>query len=269
MEALKEQLLSIHFDSGLFWKAALLLTIGTLVLGCIGRYSFGKHSILDHAVSSAIGILFVYAATVVIFSMGGAEYKSFVAPLPFIRLTEGTMSIFVFQGTDFPLICEQLVNMIILAFFANLIDSALPRGEHFISWLFFRCLTIVLAIAIQLGVAWLFTTYLPQGIVTYAPTILLIVLLLMLAVGAFKILVGAAIATVNPLVGALYTFFFATFIGKALSKSVLTTIILSALVWGLNYLGVTTVAIGAAALVAYIPLLIALLIIWYVVNKIL
>ncbi len=268
MDALKEQLLSVNFDSDLFWKAALLLTIGTLVLGCIGRYSFGKHSILDHAVSSAIGILFVYAATVVLFSLG-AQYHSFVAPLPFIRLDEGTMSIFVFEGADYTVICEQLVNMIILAFLANLIDSVLPRGENFFTWLFFRCLTIVLAIAMQLGVAWLFTNYLPQGIVTYAPTILLILLVLMLAVGAFKILIGAAIATVNPLVGALYTFFFATFIGKSLSKSVLTTLILSGLVWGLNYLGITTVAIATAVLVAYIPLMIALVIIWYVVNKIL
>lgn len=268
MEALKEQLLRINFDSDLYWKAALLLTIGTLVLGFIGRYSFGKHSILDHAVSSAIGILFVYAATIVLFSLG-AEYQSFVAPLPFISLTEGNMSIFVFEGAEYTVICEQIVNMIILAFLANIIDTALPRGEHFISWLFFRCLTIGLAMAMQLGVAWLFTTYLPQGIVTYAPTILLAILVLMLAVGAFKILVGAAIATVNPLVGALYTFFFATFIGKALSKSVLTTMILGTLVWGLNYLGVTTVAIATAALVAYIPLMIALLIIWYVVNKIL
>ncbi len=268
MEALKEQLLNIDFNSDLFWKAALLLTVGTLVLGFIGRYAFGKHSVLDHAVSSAIGILFVYAATIVLFSMG-AEYKSFVAPLPFISLREGTLSVFVFEGQAYTLICEQLVNMIILAFLANLIDSILPRGEHFISWLFFRCLTIVLAIALQLGVSWLFTTYLPQGIVAYAPSILLTMLVLMLAVGVFKIFVGAAIATVNPLVGAMYTFFFASFIGKSLSKAMLTTFILSALVWGLNYLGITTLAIAAAALVAYVPLMIVLLIIWYVVNKIL
>lgn len=267
MEALKEQLLSLNFDSELFGKAALLLTVGSLVLGFIGRFAFGKHSILDNAVSSAIGILFVYAATVVLFSMGAA-YKVFVAPLPFVGLTEGEMTIFVFEGTDFTLICEQLVHMIVLAFLANLIDRILPRGEHFITWLVFRCLTIVLAMVMQLGVSLLFAKYLPQGIVTYAPSILLIILIAMLAVGVFKIFVGAAIATVNPMVGALYTFFFATFIGKAISKAVLTTLIISALVWGLNYLGITVIAIGAAALVAYIPLLIGLLIIWYIVNKV-
>lgn len=268
MEQLKELLNAIDFQGDTFWKAALLLTVGSIVLGFIGRYAFGKHSILDHAVSSAIGILFVYAATVVFYSLG-AEYSSFVSPLPFISLENETLSLFRLEGSHYTLICEQLVSMIILAFLANLIDSVLPRGEHFISWLFFRCLTILLAIAGQLAVSWLFATYLPQGILTYAPAILLGVLVLMLAVGSFKIFVGAAIATVNPVVAALYTFFFASFLGKAISKAVLTTLLLTALVWGLNYLGVASLAIGLAALVAYIPLMIVLVIIWYVVNKVL
>ncbi|MBQ6890397.1 MAG: hypothetical protein IJN53_05215 [Oscillospiraceae bacterium] len=268
MDALKEQLLALNITGDHFWKAVVLLAVGSLVLGCIGRYCFGKNSIIDHSVSSAIGILFIYAATVVLFSLG-AKYERFVATLPFIRLSGDTMHIFVFEGTEFTLICEQLVNMIILAFLANVLDSILPRGENFFTWLIFRCLTIILAIAMQLGVNWLFTAYLPQGIVTYAPTILLIVLVLMLAVGIFKIFVGAAIATVNPIVGALYTFFFATYIGRSISKAVLTTIILSFLVLGLNSLGITAIGIALAGLVAYIPLMVALLIVWYIVNRIL
>lgn len=268
MEALKEQLIALNINGDQFWQAVLLLTVGSLVLGCVGRYCFGKDSIVNHSVSSAIGILFVYAATVVLFSLG-AEYKNFVAPLPFISLSGDTMNIFVFEGTEFTLICEQLVKMIILAFLANLLDSILPRGENFFTWLIWRCLTIALAIAMQLGVSWLMGKYLPEGIVTYAPTVLLIILLLMMAVGIFKIFVGAAIATVNPIVGALYTFFFATYLGKAISKAVLTTIILSLLVWALNYLGVTSIGIALAGLVAYIPIMIVLLVIWYILNKVL
>ncbi len=268
MEELKELLQAVNFDADIFWKAALLLTLGSLCLGLVGRYSFGKHSMLDHAVSSAIGILFVYAATVVIYSIG-AQYQEFVAPLPFIRLSGENMYIFQFAGQEHTVVCEQIVNMVILAFISNLLDSMLPRGESFIGWLFCRCLTIVLAIAAQLLIAWIFKTYLPQGFQTYAPTILLWILVAMLLIGASRILVGAAIATVNPVVGALYAFFFASFIGKSISKAVFTTGILSGLVWGLNYLGCITIAIAQAALIAYIPLVIALLIVWYVVNKVL
>ncbi len=268
MEELKELLSAVDFNADVFWKAALLLTIGSLVLGMVGRYSFGKNSMLHHSVSSAIGILFVYAATVVLYSLG-AQYSEFVAPLPFVSLSEETMTIFVFEGQAHTVICEQLINMIILSFLANLLDSMITKGEGFISWLFSRCLIIVLAILGQLGVAWLFQTYLPQGFLTYAPTIMLWILVAMLAVGAFKVLIGAAIATVNPIIGALYTFFFASVIGKALSTAVFTTMILGGLVWGLNYLGCVTVAIAQAALVAYIPLVIVLLVVWYIVNKVL
>ena len=95
---------------------------------------------------------------------------------------------------------------------------------------------------------------------------LLVVLLL---VGALKIVVGAILATVNPLIAAFYTFFFATVVGKALSKAMLTTLLLSLLVYGLNYIGCTVISIASAALIAYIPFLIVLLIIWYVVSKVL
>ena len=52
---------------------------------------------------------------------------------------------------------------------------------------------------------------------------LLALLVLLLLVGALKLIVGAVLATVNPLIGAFYTFFFATLAGKALSKAILTT----------------------------------------------
>ena len=92
---------------------------------------------------------------------------------------------------------------------------------------------------------------------------------LMMAVGALKILVGALISTVNPVIGALYTFFFASIIGKQISKAVLTTALLAGIVWLLHYLGITAVFIASAALTAYIPLLIILLVLWYLVGHVL
>ena len=91
----------------------------------------------------------------------------------------------------------------------------------------------------------------------------------MLLTGALKLMVGVAIASVNPIIGALYTFFFATLVGKQLSKAVLTTLILAALVFALNKLGVTVISIAGAALMAYIPLLLLLLAVWYLVRKVL
>ncbi len=268
MEQITAMLQSVNFDTTLFWKSAGILAIGTILFGSIGRFIFGKKSMLNLSVSSAIGILFIYAATVVLYS-AGARFQHFIAPLPFVSFSGNAMKLFSFNGSDYTVICSQLLSMIILAFLANLTETVLPKGKRFFDWLFFRCLSVILAMGLHLIVTWLFTTYLPQGLVTYAPTILLGLLILLLLVGALKLVVGAALATVNPLIGAFYTFFFATIIGKALTKAILTTAILSIIVFALNYIGCVSICIAAEALIAYIPLLLILLILWYVISRIL
>ena len=68
------------FDFASFLKTALILLLGTLLLSVFGRFIFGKRSALNHAVSSAIGILFIYAITVL---LGGAgeDFQKFITNL--------------------------------------------------------------------------------------------------------------------------------------------------------------------------------------------
>lgn len=254
----------LSFDN--VWKAALVLLLGTFLLSVFGRFIFGKRSALNNAVSSAIGILFIYAATVVLTS-AGAQFSSFVAPLPFVSISGDKMTLFSFMGAHYTTVCSQILSMIILSFLVNLADGWLPRGKNLFSWVFFRCLTVVIGYMMHLVVVWLFSAYLPEGIVTYAPTILLALLILLLLTGALKILVGAVLSTVNPIIGGLYTFFFATIIGKQVTKAVLTTAILSGIVIGLGYLGIGVISIASAALIAYVPILVLLIVLWYVVCK--
>jgi len=268
MQEILQRINALDFDTTTFVKALLILAVSSIVLGAIGHFVFGKRSSLNHAISSSIGILFVYAATIVLYS-AGARFHAFIAPLPFVSFSGNSMSIFSFIGSDYTVICAEVLSMIILAFLANLLDSAMPKGKHLLTWLFFRCLNIVLAMAGHLLITWLFTTYLPDGLVTYSPTILLGLLVILLLVGALKLVVGAVLATVHPLVGAFYTFFFATLVGKALTKAMLTTLILSAVIFALNYVGCTVISIASAALIAYIPLLIVLVVVWYVVSRVL
>ena len=256
------------FDGRLFVEAALVVLIASLILGFLGRFAFGKKSVLNRSVSAAIGILFIYAATVVIYSTG-VPLERLLSPLPFVHIVDETLVIFTFQGTAFSAVCSELLSMVILAFLVNLLDTWIPEGKNLLTWIFFRCVTIVGAMALHVLVNWLLTRFLPEGLLAYAPTVLLCILVVMLLTGALKLMVGVAIASVNPIIGALYTFFFATLVGKQLSKAVLTTLILAALVFALNKLGVTVISIAGAALMAYIPLLLLLLAVWYLVRKVL
>lgn len=254
--------LGIDFDS--FWQAGLILLLGTFLMSVFGRFVFGKRSALNHAVSSAIGILFIYVVTVVLKS-AGAEFQELIAPLPFVSISGDSLYLFTFEGAHYTTICSEVLSMIILAFLVNLADGWLPRGKNILTWLFFRCLTVVIAYLLHLIVVGLFATYLPEGIVTYAPVILLVLLVTLLLTGALKVVVGALLTTVNPIIGGLYTFFFATIIGKQITKAVLTTAILSALVIALRYVGFTVISVASAALMAYIPFLLILVVLWYIV----
>ena len=236
-------------------------------MSIFGRFVFGKRSTLNNAVSSAFGILFIYAVTVVLRS-AGAQFSAFITPLPFVSISGDTMTLFNFIGAHYTVICSEVLSMIILSFLVNLADGWLPKGKHILTWIFFRCLTVVIGYLLHYIVFGLLATYLPEGILTYAPVILVGLLLILLLTGALKILVGAALTTVNPIIGALYTFFFANVIGKQVTKAVLTTAILSALVIGLHYIGVTVISITSAALLAYIPIALILILLWFIVYKI-
>lgn len=270
LEKLINDLAASGFRVEHFLAAGLFFALASLLLGWIGKVIFGKNSDLIRAVSSAIGILFIYIVTVIVL-MAGPElemFREFLAPLPFINIEGENLTFFCFKDAPFDLICSQVLSMIILAFLVNLLDTLLPRGESIFTWFLFRCVTVVLAMAAHWIVCQLLTAFLPDVIVTNASMILLGILILMLAVGAFKFLVGAALATINPIIGVLYTFFFANMIGKQLTKSVLTTALLTALVYAMNEIGILTISIAVSALIAYLPFLIILAVAWYLINKI-
>lgn len=271
MESLIQYILGIipaGFDATGFLKSLFLLLVGSLILAILGRILFGKKSTLNQSVSAAIGILFIYAITVAVHSFG-LNLNFILSPLPFISLSGEYLHVIRFGALDYIAICDQVLSMIILAFLANLANNWMPTGKNLFTWFFFRGLSILLAILLHAITNQLLHLWLPEGLLIWAPVILLGLLIIMLAVGALKFLVGAVLTTVNPLIGFLYTFFFANVVGKQLSKAVLTTAILSALVYGLSVIGWTTIFIGVSALTAYIPFLVILLLVWYISGKVL
>ena len=250
-------------------KFLLLFSAISILTSTLGRVILGKRSSLNHALSSAIGILFIYAVTIMVYTFNPWNLEQFLSPLPFLVFAGDCIMVIPFQGGVLSIVCHEILSLVILAFLVNLLDMLFSKEKKFFGWLIFRCLSVFLSLLLHLVVTYLFRTYLPEGIVVYAPTVLLWLLLIMLAVGALKVVVGLVLATVNPIIGALYTFFFATLVGKQLSKAVLTTALLTGLIYALNYIGVTGISIVGAALIAYIPFAIALVLIWYLLNKLL
>lgn len=247
---------------GLFFGCAL-------ILGCLIRMIAGKRSGLNHAVSSAIGILFIYAVTIVIYTFNPAGMAKFLTPLPFVTINGDSLQITGFWGRSFSAICWDVLGLVILALLVNLLDSYIPQGKKIIGWYLYRFLTVIMAMVLHYVLYWLTTSFVPEVLNRFAPMILLGILALLLLLGAMKAVLGVILVAVNPILGAIYTFFFANTFGKQISKAVLTTGILCGLVFLLEYTGFTTIGIAAGILTGYIPLILILLAVWYLIGHIL
>lgn len=262
----------IDFFSGQgvdFWlmlKACGIILLCVLVAGVIGRFLFGKKSRINHAVTSAIAIVFLYAVAALL-RTAGSQFNWLLAPLPFTFVSGDSMTLFSLSTAAMQPLCEEVLCMVVLSFLVNLADTLLPRGRNAFTWFLLRCATVGIGWGGFLIIDWLSNAYLPGVILANAPMILLGLLIVLILVGALKLLVGVLLASVNPVIGALYTFFFANIVGRQITKALFTTAMLAGLVTLLRAVGVVTLSLGAGTFVAYLPFLILLLVIWYPVSR--
>ena len=264
-----ESMLPTEIDLLSMLKFIALFAAVSLVMSLLGRAVFGKRSSLNHAVSSAMGILFIYAVTIVVYTFDPSGLSRFLSPLPFVQFSEEYLYILSFHLAGIPSICENILSLLILAFLVNLLDSLIPKGKSLIGWYLLRFLTVILSMGLHYLVTWAIHTFLPGVLVTYAPIILLGILIVMLILGVLNVLLGLVLTAVNPILGGIYAFFFSNFIGKQLSKAMLSTALICGVVYVLERFGYSVICISAAALGAYIPLILVLLVLWYLIGHLL
>ena len=111
--------------------------------------------------------------------------------------------------------------------------------------------------------------HVPQGFAEVAPTILIITLVVLVLLGSLKVFVGVALAFLDPIAAALYTFFFSNMIGRALARAMLSTLMISLLLLLLRFLQISVLPIAAISLTGYLPLLVVIMLLWYFVGRVL
>lgn len=226
----------------------IVLIVGFLLLSSLFRFLFGKKAQIGKAFTSGMEILCLYIIYIAVYAFR-LHWNVFLNPLPFTTLENGILHFFTFADTNFTAVCGEILRLLILAFLVNLMNSIIPKGKKVLTWLLLRSGTVVLALFANYMAESALSLWLPFGIATYAPMILIGVLVVLILLGSLKLLVGIALGISNPILGALYTFFFANFVGRALARAILTTTLIVALVYLLNILGLTTVVITTPALI--------------------
>ena len=263
------QYIPTQMDLGSTLKFLAMFTAGFLLLGVLGRMLLGRRSGANHALSSAVGILFIYAVSVAIYAFQPWNLEDLISPLPFPAFSGEYLVLFPLRSAELNSVCFELVSMLILAFLMNLLDSLLPQGKSVLGWYFLRFVTVILAMLAHLLVRWGIASYMPGVLLEYAPMILLGVLGVMLALGVLNLLLGLVLTVANPILGGIYAFFFSNLVGRQLTRAVGTTAVLTGLVYLMEHFGITALCITQSALISCAPLLLVVLILWYLIGHVL
>lgn len=247
-------------------KFLLFYVAGSLILSCLGRVILGKHSSLNHSLSSAMAILFIYAVTIVVYTCKPWNLEALLSPLPFVTFFNDYMVVMPVVGIRPTVLSRELLSLIMLAFLVNLTDISLPRGKNILGWCIWRAISVILSMGLHLLMHWAFDTFLPNVLVTYAPIILLLLLVGLMFLGFLNAILGLVLTITNPLIGVAYTFFFSNIVGKQFTKAFFTAGVLSIIVYLIGAFDYNFVNISLMSLTAYVPLALVSLILWYLIG---
>ena len=243
-----------------------LLIVFVLGLGLVFRLFFGRNCAVNRGISGFLEVLFIYAATVTVYTLKPWNLTQYLAPLPFAIFRGDILIVSYSACSTIPLLCSQLLSLIILCFIVHLLNFVLPRGRSFVPWLLMRAVCVVLAVGVDLAANWALNAFLPAVIAESAPVALITVLAVTLLVSLFNPLLCILFTAANPIVGLLYTFFFSNTIGKNLTRAVLSAGMVFALFYGMDYFECIVIDITPGALLHYSPFALALLGVWYVFD---
>lgn len=255
-----------NFDPAKYFMSLLIAIVSILVVGGIFRLCFGKGSILNGAISSAIAILSIYTINVLIYSFGD-NLQILFSPLPFVSVSDDVLTVFPIFDASFREICAEIVNMMVLSYLMNLLETWLPKGNKVWSWFSFRFLSLAIAVCLHYCINIFLNSVFKENILDIAPLILLGIVLVAFLLSCLKLLVGGALSFIDPFLGLFHTFFFKKDMGKQLMRAMVTTMLLTILVCVLNYLSYTSISIAAVAVLTYLPIIIFGLVLWYVVAQ--
>lgn len=233
-------------------KAAFYLAAAVCILGCVLRLIFGRGSSLVRSVSACISLVLVYIAGILIFKFLPILRGS-VAGLPFITITPDGFYLWDVLSLSTPSLCPSLLQLFLLAFLVNLLESVLPHGQKLVSWYFLRLLTVGATLALYSLISGLVWSFAPEIYGAWAGPILVGLWACIGLLGIAKVLMALAVAAINPVLGALFAFFFSNIFGKQFTKAILTSVLMVTILAVLYETGFTGFVFDSFTLPSYGP----------------
>ena len=233
-------------------RTALIFAAVAFAAGAVLRICFGKQARITRAVSASLSIVLIYLGSILLY-LFLPDYRAELASLPFLTVDSQRFSLWQLSELSESLLYSSLLRLFLLAFLVNLLDTLLPQGDTFLSWYLWRCLTALTGFGLYRLACGLLGMYAPELLGSWAKTVTLSFWALILMSGIAKLLMTLVLTALNPIIGALYAFFFSSLVGRQFSKSILTTLILVGLLGALNRMGLFQFAFSDFSLLYYGP----------------
>ena len=242
-----------------------------LILAALIRLIHKKTSQYNHALSSAMALIFMYMLMLLLHNVIPEIVDPVLEKLPLIdvNLESNTIKLFQFSANRFGECCQELVYVLILSFCLIGLDDIIPDAKNVASWMLLQFIIACVAMAVYSFVLRCIDHFFPEIFTSVAPMILVSILLFMVFLGLLKVILTLILAAVNPLLGAISAFFSSNKLGMALGKSVMCSFVLIAMTYVLRLNDITTVSLDdMTIMVCGLPLLV-LAILWVIIGHVL
>ena len=242
-----------------------------MILALLVRLIHKKASQYNHALSSAMALMFMYLLMVLLHKWVPQIVDPVLDKLPLVDVNfdSGTITLFQFSDARFTQSCLELLYLLILSFCLIGLDDIIPDAKNVGTWMILQFIIACIAMAIYCFVLNCINTFIPEVLTSYAPMILICILLFLVFLGILKVVLGLILMAVNPLLGAVGAFFSSNKMGMALGKSVMCSFVLLAATALMKYKGLTVIFMADLTLLVCLLPLVVLAILWVVIGHIL
>ncbi len=249
-------------------QTAAFYAVGIFLLGAFLRSVLGKDSPFIRAVSATVSILMIYLAAILLYVFA-PSLRSTVNQLPFLLVNAQRCALWDIASLSGELLYPALLKLSILALVVNTLEEFMPKGKKFWSWYLWRCVTVAAGLGLYILACETASNFAPEFFGSWAKYILWLFVTVIGLSLLLKVALSVILTVVNPIIGAVYTFFFSNLFGTQFSKSILTTAILVTIVWGLNAMGLTQFAFADFSLASYGPVCAIAVLALYLLGRLL
>ena len=252
----------------------LMFSLAIFFIALLARLFLGKESSLRTSMSCGLSMIMMYAICTVIYTFSPKDFRYYLNHLPlgvfgFNDAGQKALALNTFQNLELPELCHQVLRIFLLAFLVNQLNNFTPKKLKLPGWILYNLFSLFIGIGLYYMLDRIIGMFFPFVYSEYAPLILLSLLIIAFFGGLIKVILAALMATVSPLVAALYAFFFDSRIGKTVSKAIGSTFVIMVFSFTLDYLGYGVIPVDTASLAAYVPFAVCMFLLWVLVGRIL